>query len=195
MIPPDSAAGLAAIAPPRSYRSIHPAMAGTRRPLPIAGKRPAEAMRSIDWIIAGLVLLAVIITFTISSAMLTNWKIHYVTTGGGFYEKFHPATYFSFLAFGLLLLRNNDPIGEINRIFSNAKLVLVYLFCWLCLLIQQLALERPFTVIVDTFLLPAVLCLVIWHLSPAQKTPRPRPMAQARQPKPGLVRQGLQEKG
>jgi len=30
-------------------------------------------------------------------------------------------------------------------------------------------LERPFTVIIDTFLLPVVLCLVIWELAPAQR--------------------------
>jgi hypothetical protein len=171
VIPRNQVAGLAGAAPPRSYRSIYPATAESRRAPPIAGSNPAQAMRWIDRIIAGLVMLAVITTFTISSAMLTNWKIHYVTTGGGFYEKFHPATYFSFLAFGLVLVRNGDPIGEINRIFSDAKLVLAYLFCWLCLLIQQLALEHPFTVIIDTFLLPAVLCLVIWRLSPAQKSP------------------------
>jgi hypothetical protein len=162
---------LAATATPRSYRSIHPAAAGIRRPPPIAGNQPGEATQWIDRAIAGLVLLAVITTLTISSAMLTTWKIHYVTTGGNFYEKFHPATYFCFLAFGLLLIRNSDPIGEINRLFSDAKLVLVYLFCWLCLLVQQLALEHPFTVIIDTFLLPVLLCLVVWRLSPSQKTP------------------------
>jgi hypothetical protein len=122
-------------------------------------------------IITALMVLAAITTFTISSAMLTTWKIRYATTGGNFYEKFHPATYFAFIAFCLLLVRNGDPIGEINRVFSEAKLVLVYLFCWLCLLVQMLVLERPFTVIIDTFLLPVVLCLVIWRLSPVQRKP------------------------
>jgi hypothetical protein len=55
--------------------------------------------------------------------------------------------------------------------FSEAKLVLVYLFCWLALLVQMLVLERPFTVIIDTFLLPVVLCLVIWRLSPLRRKP------------------------
>ncbi len=128
-------------------------------------------MPLIDMIIASLMVLAVITTFTMSSAMLTDWKIHYLTTGGNFYEKIHPATYFTFLAFCLLLIRNSDPIGEINRIFSGAKIVLVYLFCWLCLLVQMLVLERPFTFIIDTFLLPVLLCLVIWRLSPSQRKP------------------------
>jgi hypothetical protein len=146
-------------------------MATIRRPPQVRNNRPVEALQLTDMIIAGLMMLAVITTFTISAAMLTNWKVHYLTTGGNFYEKFHPATYFAFLAFFLLLVRNGDPIGQINRMFSEARLVLVYLFCWLALLVQMLVLERPFTVIIDTFLLPVVLCLVIWRLSPLQRKP------------------------
>jgi hypothetical protein len=122
-------------------------------------------------IVTGLMVLAMITTFAVSSAMLTDWKIHYLTTGGNVLEKFHPATYFTLLAFFLLVFRNGDPVGEVNRMFSEAKLLLVYLACWLCLLIQMLVLERPFTVIIDTFLLPVVLCLVIWRLSPALRRP------------------------
>jgi hypothetical protein len=169
--PADPVIGSGGATPLNSYRGAYPATAGIRRPLHVSGYKPAETVRLIDMIIAGLVLLAVIAALTISPAMLTNWKVHYQTTGGIFYEKFHPATYFTFLAFCLLLVRNSDPIGEINRIFSEAKLVLVYLFCWFCLLLQMLMLERPFTVIIDTFLLPVLLCLVIWRLSPSQKKP------------------------
>jgi hypothetical protein len=157
-----------AAVPPNPWRVTD---RGIRRPGVIPRGRTAEAAGLIDRIIVGLMLLAVIATFTISPAILTKWGVHYQTTGGNFYEKLHPATYFAFLAFGLLLIRASDPIGEINRIFSEAKLVLVYLFCWLCLLVQMLVLGRPFTVIVDTFLLPVVLCLVIWRLSPSQRKP------------------------
>jgi hypothetical protein len=163
--------GSAGPAPSTSRRGALPATAGLRRPPQVSGMKPAAATQLIDRIIVGLMLLAVIAAFTISPAILTEWKVHYQTTGGNFYEKFHPTTYFSLLAFCLLLIRAGDPIGEINRTFSEAKLVLVYLFCWLCLLVQMLVLERPFTVIVDTFLLPVVLCLVIWRLSPSQRKP------------------------
>ena len=40
----------------------------------------------IDRVIVWLMLLATIATLTMSSAMLTNWHIHYVTTGGNFYD-------------------------------------------------------------------------------------------------------------
>jgi hypothetical protein len=164
-------AGSRMTAPPNSHRGAGPAMAPSRRPPQPADAKSVETGGLIDWMIVGLVLLATITTFTISAAMLTEWKIHYVTTGGNFYEKFHPATFFTFLAFFLLLVRDGDPIGEINRMFSEAKLLLVYLVAWLALLAQMLVLERPFTVIIDTFLLPVVLCLVIWRLSPSQRKP------------------------
>jgi hypothetical protein len=166
VIPRAPAAGAAV--PLKPDRGVYQ---GARRPGLIPGSRPAEAVGLIDWVIAGLVLLATMTAFTISAAMLTNWNIHYVTTGGNFYEKLHPATYFALLAFCLLLARNGDPIGEINRMFAEAKLVLVYLLCWLALLVQMLVLERPFTAIIDTFLLPVVLCLIVWRLSPPQRKP------------------------
>jgi hypothetical protein len=133
----------------------------------------AVALRSspLDIAITGLMLCAVIVTFTISSSMLTTWHIHYLTSGGSFIEKLHPATYLTFAAFGLLLIRHGNPIGELNRILSDAKLLFLYFFCWLFLLVQVVVLDRPFTVIIDTFLLPVVLCLVIWQLSPSQRRP------------------------
>lgn len=144
-----------------------PVTAGPRRPA--ARRAPFAAARLVDAMVTALMLVAVASIFAISSGMLTNWHIHYLTNGGGFYEKLHPATYAVFLASFLLLMRNADPIGEINRTLSQSRLVLVYLFCWLCLLVQMFVLERPFTVIIDTFLLPVVLCLVIWRLSAQQK--------------------------
>ncbi|WP_204277057.1 hypothetical protein, partial [Escherichia coli] len=68
--------------------------------------------------------LAVITTLTISSAMLTHWKIQYVTAGGNFYEKLHPATYFTVAALGLILLRTGNPIHEIVRIAGRSPTIL-----------------------------------------------------------------------
>jgi hypothetical protein len=152
----------------KTYRVAH--QAPLRRG-PVCVDRPAGAVRLIDWVIVWLMVLATIAALTMSSAMLTNWHIHYVTTGGNFYEKLHPATYFAVLSLCLLLVRNGDPIGEIDRMFSEAKLVLLYLLSWSALLMQMLVLERPFTAIIDTFLLPLMLCLIVWRLSPQQRKP------------------------
>jgi len=149
----------------------HPPVAPALRRAFRAHARTANAEAFIELIAAGWMLLAVIAVFTISSSILTKFGIHYLTTGGIFYEKLHPATYFTLLAFSFLLLRSRGPIGEIDRMFSAAKLLLVYLACWLFLLIQVLVLERPFTVIIDTFLLPILIALVMWQLSPVQRRP------------------------
>ncbi|OCK61880.1 hypothetical protein LMTR3_31655 [Bradyrhizobium sp. LMTR 3] len=135
------------------------------------GGRVANADAFIERIATGLMLLAVMATFTLSSSVLTNWKIHYLTAGGNFYEKLHPATYFTLLAFSLLLMRSRGPVGEINRMFSESKLLLAYLLCWLFLLVQVIVLGRPFTVIIDTFLLPILIAMVMWQLSPVQRRP------------------------
>jgi hypothetical protein len=169
--PINESAGVAGTHPQlQRYRRDPPAKAGFRPPS-YAQARTRTADWYVEWMASGAMLLAVIAMFTISSAMLTNWKIHYLTTGGNFYEKLHPATYFTFLGFFLLLVRSNGPIGTLDRMFSESKLLLVYLLCWLALLVQMFVLERPFTVIFDTFLLPVVLCLVIWQLTPSQRRP------------------------
>lgn len=152
-----------------AYRDSYTMTSNARRQPHARHPAGAEAVSTIDRIMAGLMLVAVVTVFTIPPALLTEWKIHYLTTGGNFYEKLHPTTYATFLAWFLLLIRNGDPVGELNRAFSEARLLLVYLFCWLALLIQMFVLERPFTVIIDTFLLPVVLCLVIWRLPDARR--------------------------
>ncbi|WP_407178826.1 VpsF family polysaccharide biosynthesis protein [Bradyrhizobium sp. STM 3562] len=163
-VPPASLAG------PRAPRAAARAAAPGRQPSSIVA-RPAALIQLIDAAITGLVLLAVASIFTMSAGMLTHWKIHYMTSGGNFYEKLHPATYFAVLAFILLAIRQGDPVGDIIRMFSGAKLLLFYLLCWVCLLVQMVLTERPFTVIIDTFLLPLLLCLVIWQLSSWQRRP------------------------
>jgi hypothetical protein len=166
VIPRTRVAGSIASVPLKPYRGAHQAA-----PRHGAISRPAEAVRLTDRVIVWLMLLATIAALTLSAAMLTNWHINYVTTGGNFYEKLHPATYFAVLSLCLLLVRNGDPIGEIDRMFSDAKLVMLFLLSWFALLIQMLVLERPFTAIIDTFLLPLVLCLIVWRLSPRQRQP------------------------
>lgn len=158
--------------------TVHRAASGPAPLAPAYRAAPrAEQMRAaktdwtIEWAAAGFLLLAVIATFTLSAGMLTNFKIHYLTAGGNFLEKLHPTTYFTLLAFALLLLRSRGPVGELDRMFSQASLLVPYLVCWLLLLVQMFVLKRPFTVIIDTFLLPVLLCLAIWQMSPTRRRP------------------------
>jgi hypothetical protein len=132
--------------------------------------RPAGLTLLVNAAITGLVFLAVVSLFTISSALLTSWKVHYIITGGSFYEKLHPASYFVLIALFLATIRNGDPVGDLGRVFSAAPWLLFYLACWTWLLVQMIATEQPFTGIIDTFLLPLLFSVVLWQLSPQQKT-------------------------
>lgn len=132
--------------------------------------RPTAGM-SVEWAVVALTAGAILATGMISPELLTVFHVHYISSGGGFYEKLHPATYLAAAAFFLLLMRGGDPVGEINRIVPPTKLLLVYFFACALLTLQCIALKRPFTSVIDTFLLPALLCLIIWNLTPAQRKP------------------------
>jgi hypothetical protein len=124
----------------------------------------------IESIAAGLMCLGLAMLGTMSPELLNAWHVHYISAGGAFFEKLHPATYLMSLALLLLLLRGG-VVGEIDRMISNSKLLLVYLFACVLLVIQCLALDRPFTGVIDTFLLPLIVVLVVWNLAPRRRKP------------------------
>jgi len=138
---------------------------------PVAPRRAASASArlNIDGLITALLLLATVLMCTVSSSLLGVLKIHYATLGGAAYEKLHPATYVLILTFMLSLFRNGDPIAEIDRFFGRANLILIYLICTLALLAQSLAQQRPFAVIMDTFLLPLLFAVIAWRTPPRQR--------------------------
>jgi hypothetical protein len=136
-----------------------------RRPHSLASCIP------IDIVVVLLAALALALLGTVPPTLLSVLKIHYVTSGGGFYEKFHPGTYVFILAFCALLLRGRGPIAEVDRMISQAPLMVPYAFSILIVLIQSIVLGHPVTSTVDTFLLPIIACLVVWSLSPEDRRP------------------------
>jgi hypothetical protein len=114
--------------------------------------------------------LAIAATLTLSPSMLTHWKIQYATSGGTFLEKLHPATYLTCIALVLVVLRSGNPFAGLVSVFGRSKTTLLYLICWVLLLAQTVMLQRPFTGIVDTFLLPLLLATLLWQLSPLQRS-------------------------
>ena len=125
----------------------------------------------IEWLVVGLTCLAILLLGTVSAEVLSALKIHYIRSGGNFFEKLHPATYVTICAFVMLLFRGGDAIGELDRVVSGSKLLLVYFFTCALLAFQCVVLKRPFTNVIDTFMLPALLALIVWNLTPAQRRP------------------------
>jgi hypothetical protein len=125
----------------------------------------------VEWAVVGLTAMAVVSLYTVSPELLSAVKIHYITSGGAFFEKLHPATYLTIAALMLLLLRSGDVVGEVDRLVSGSKLLVIYFFTCGLLAFQCIVLQRPFTNVIDTFLLPALLSMIIWSLTPAQRKP------------------------
>jgi hypothetical protein len=125
----------------------------------------------IDGIVILLAWLALVLMNAVPVTLLTLLKIHYVATGGNVLEKFHPSTYVFGLAFCAVLLRDRGPIAELDRMFSQAPLMLPYIFSVLLVFVQSIVLGRPVTSSVDTFALPVLACLVVWSLSVPQRRP------------------------
>jgi uncharacterized protein YceK len=140
---------------------------GRRGALRSQAAAASSAASVLDLGVLMFTALAILTTLTISSSLLTHLRIQYVTAGGNFYEKVHPASYFVVLALCIAMLRTGNPIEGLVRIFARSNTVLLYLVCWVFLLVQILMLERPFTAVVDTFLLPVLIALAIWQVSPS----------------------------
>lgn len=134
-------------------------------PQPRGRSADTRAASMLDLGIMLLIGLATLAMLTMSPALLTHWNIHYATAGGAFYEKLHPSTYLVALALALALLRTGNPVDGLVEICAKSRPILFYFVCWLFLVVQTLILDRPFTVVVDTFLLPVLLALAIWQVT------------------------------
>jgi hypothetical protein len=167
------------VLPTAARRSGPIAPRDARRAAAILSPPPWETSRPqalpagvpIDWIVISLACLALVLMHTVPSTLLTHLKFHYVTSGGAFYEKFHPSTYVFVLALCLTLLRDGAPVRELDRMITQAPLVLPYAFSIALLMVQSVILGRPVTSAVDTFLVPVLAFNIFGSLSPPQRTP------------------------
>lgn len=154
-----------------AYPAVHPPHPVAARPVRATRRPVHDASAAVERTAMVFTTLAVLAIFTISPELLALLKVHYITSGGHFFEKIHPATYLCVVAFLLSLLRRGDPAGELNRMVADSKLLLVFFFACAMLMFQCVALKRPFTGVIDTFVLPAVLALTLWNLSPGRRGP------------------------
>jgi hypothetical protein len=147
------------------------------QPAPVRGRLAGVQGRytsggvPMEWLAVAFTGAALLAVGMISPELLTALHIHYISSGGNGFEKLHPATIFAILAFVFLLIRNSDPIGELDRVLSGSKPLLIYFFTCAVLAFQCIVLKRPFTTVFDTFVLPALLCLLIWNVTDRQRKP------------------------
>lgn len=109
-----------------------------------------------------LVALAIVLLFLLSSMVLTRFGIRYDLEGGTALEKIHPAHFLALGTFVLLWFSHSRPMDFIDGLFVRFKATAIFLVTWVLLLFQITVVQgRPFTPVIDTFILPVILLFLL----------------------------------
>ena len=109
--------------------------------------------------------LMLVLLFTISAMLLFQLGIHYESPGGSVLHKIHPATFLAVFTLGFFILRHSHPVVYANDLMKQHKGTLIFLLGW-CLLLAYLIFvqKQPFTPLIDTFLMPVFVFLILLQL-------------------------------
>lgn len=114
---------------------------------------------------AACAVAAVLVALGVSNLALAALGVPYDVEGGSPLTKIHPATYLASFATLFLLCAPGNPFIAIDDIMRRHRGLLLFLVSWLFLLVHiSLVLKGPFTNIVDTFLLPPFLIILLVRL-------------------------------
>jgi len=113
-----------------------------------------------------LTAVALALLFLVSGLMLQALGVAYDTSGGALWQKIHPATYVALAAVVCLALVRFDPIAFIDAVARWHKGTMLFLGAWLLLLVHLAMFVRAsIAPIVDTFLLPVALLILLTRIS------------------------------
>lgn len=126
--------------------------------------------QGLDGLIGRLMLVALVVHFMISPMALAALGWNYDAPGGAGPTRFHPSSYLLLMLFGLLLLRDGNPLVSLWNTFGRDARFALFLFAWGVLLFhavrhQQLPAAAP----VDTFLVPLIAVLIFLRLGDAMR--------------------------
>ena len=111
--------------------------------------------------VRALVYASLCMLFLISPQRLHAWGIDYESPGGLPFAKVHPGTWAALAALALAAVRAGNPIDFFIRAGRHRGLTIFFVI-WLMLLAFIVGVEKtPFTPIVDAFLLPMVLFVLV----------------------------------
>ncbi len=121
-------------------------------------KARTAAPRPMFWLTG----LTIFILIVISSMVLTRFGIHYDLQGGMPLEKIHPAHFLAMFVLMVLWLSHTRPMEFVDRLFVRHKGTMFFLVTWVLLLFQIVVVQsKPFTPIIDTFIMPIVMLFVL----------------------------------
>ncbi len=109
---------------------------------------------------------AVIALFLFSNLMLSSLGVAYDISGGAQWQKIHPATYIALAALAFLALSRFNPVDFVDDVVRHHKGTLLFFFAWLLLLGHIVFfIGSPITAVIDTFLLPIVMLVLLTRIS------------------------------
>ncbi len=110
---------------------------------------------------------AVVALFSLSPVTLEGMGIPYMTAGGGIFSKVHPATPLAGCALAFRAIAARHPISAAWRLLT-ADTGAVLLLCAFSIMVAYAAVisHTPFTPLIDTFALPALMFLILRDLDP-----------------------------
>ena len=114
---------------------------------------------------AALTLAGVLLLFTVSATLLDLLGFNYDSPSGGALEKVHPGT--DFIALGLLVLacRDGNPLRYLLRSCRRFPGLTALMGATLLLMVYQIKVQAaPFTPLIDTFVMPCFLFLLLVDL-------------------------------
>lgn len=117
-----------------------------------------------------LLIASVVALFSISASLLDHFGYHYETSGGLPWEKFHPGTILAVLAVAARIVSADHPSRTAGRIFGRDTALLVCLAAVGVAAAHALLVSGyPFTALVDTFVLPVLVIILLTDLRPAHR--------------------------
>lgn len=115
----------------------------------------------------GATFASAISLLLISALALESVGIGYLSSGGGIASKFHPATFLACLALALRCAASRRPDRTLWRLATaDAGCVLLAAAVVVMTIVGGLVTKTPVTPLVDTFVLPIVLLILLRDLDP-----------------------------
>ena len=103
--------------------------------------------------------------FLVSSLALESIGIGYTSSGGGLVSKFHPSTFLAFFALALRCIASGRPERTLWRLMTaDTGCVLLVAAVVVMSLMGTLVTKTPVTPLIDTFVLPIVMLILLRDL-------------------------------
>lgn len=131
----------------------------------LAFDRDGPAAPGLRRTAAALTLSGTLCFFLVSPMLLDRWGFNYGLAGGSALEKMHPGTWLILMAFACRAAAEGNPLAFLVAVARGYGALCLYLCGWALLMAQAMLVQKiAFTPLLDTFLMPALLLVLLADL-------------------------------